>query len=100
VALSARIKLNKSTSDAGASSIIMGCQTCDDLIATYKRSVRNHTTFLLNVSGAPTHKSPLVSKQATRLARKCREANDALMSHWRQDHTELAQKAGLMGLPA
>ena len=71
----------------------VGCKTCDELVDVCKRSARDHMNFVLNVSGAVGDDALLVSKEAARLARECKETRDALLAHLRQEHADLVGKA-------
>ena len=63
----------------------MDCQTCDDLLAGYRLSVTLFKNAVQNIPGT-AEDSTLAVQQADRLKMKCREANDALMEHLRQNH--------------
>ena len=64
----------------------VGCKTCDELVDVCKRSARDHMNFLLNASGTVGDDAPLASKEAARIARKCKETRDALLAHLRLEH--------------
>jgi hypothetical protein len=65
----------------------MACKTCDELLAAYKREVRLFGNAVLKISGAPRDDSRLATQEAAHLLVKCRDANDALMAHLDQDHS-------------
>lgn len=64
----------------------MTCETCHSLLATYTRSVRLYTNAARNIVGVLGADFWLVFERTEGLRLKCKEANDALMEHWRQDH--------------
>ena len=59
----------------------MYCQTCTDLLATYRHSVNLYSTALRKSLGAIGD-----DEEVERLHKQCRETNDALIAHWRQEH--------------
>jgi hypothetical protein len=65
----------------------MYCQTCAGLLAAYRHSVNLYSTAVRKSLGAVGQ-----DKEVERLSLKCREGNDALMAHWRQEHRNLAKK--------
>ena len=69
---------------------VVGCKTWDELLDICKRSARDHLNFVLNVSAAIGDGALLASKEAARLARRCKETR----AHLRQEHADLVGKAG------
>ena len=70
-----------------------GLQTCDDLLADYRCAVNLFKNFVHNSLGAPGEDSRLTGKRAADLAQKCPEASDALIEHWRKEHSSFREKA-------
>jgi hypothetical protein len=64
----------------------MACEACYHLLAAYQRSVILFRDAVRKGSGAIGDDSKLASEEARRLSQQCKEANDRLMAHWRQDH--------------
>ena len=60
---------------------VMYCQTCKDLLAAYRHSVNLYSTALRKSLGAIGD-----DEEVERLHKQCRETNDALIAHWRQEH--------------
>ena len=63
----------------------MYCQTCAELLAAYRHSVNVYSIVLRKSLGAVGH-----DEEVERLNLQCRETNDALMAHWRQEHRNSA----------
>jgi hypothetical protein len=66
----------------------MDCQTCNELLITYKSTVKPYTLVMQEMAGLVGADFQLALKELERLRVKCQEANDALTAHWRQDHGE------------
>ena len=64
----------------------MDCKTCDDLFGFYKRSVIRLRNAVLE------DESKLAPEEADPLRLKCKDACDALMEHWRKDHSNVNDK--------
>jgi hypothetical protein len=64
----------------------MTCPTCDDLLAAYRDSVNLFKDAVEKGSGAVRADSRLTADHATRLGQECKNASDAFMEHWREDH--------------
>ena len=64
----------------------MGCDRCDELFDTYKRSVGLLRNALRRGAGARGLDHGLAVQEMTRLQETCRDANDALREHMRQAH--------------
>jgi hypothetical protein len=45
-------------------------------------------------SGTAGDNSRLAAAEVQRLEQGCKDASDAFMTHWRQDHNHLSQKDG------
>ena len=69
-------------------------KTCDELLAAYKREVRPFGNAVLKTSVAAGDDSRLATHEATHLRLKCLEARDALMAHFRQDHSSRDEDLG------
>lgn len=66
----------------------VGCKRCDDLLADYKNAVRVFTNAGRKFRGATRDDFPLELKELKRLRQACKDADDALMEHWRKDHPD------------
>ena len=64
----------------------MICETCNQLLADYKRSVHLFTDTMLYSRGALKSDSGLDVEQADRLRQVSEHARDALMEHRRLQH--------------
>jgi len=71
----------------------MSCQTCDDLLAAYKCTVKLYSEAMHQTSGLVGDDFRLAVKELERLLMKCQDANNALIAHWREDHNNLSHKA-------
>ena len=58
----------------------------------YQHAVGLLTDVVQKSLGTVGNDSRISSEEATRLAQECKEARDALMMHWRQDHGSFAKK--------
>ena len=65
----------------------MACETCDDLLSAYQRSVRLFGNAVSKISGTLGDDSKLATQEAAHLLVKCRDANEALLAHLRQEHS-------------
>jgi hypothetical protein len=64
----------------------MDCETCGDLIAAYECSVKLYTEPMQDMAELAEDDFQLALEGLERLRVKCREARDALVEHWHQDH--------------
>jgi len=64
----------------------MDCETCNNLLDAYKHFVTVLTNAGLCFRGASGEDFLPALKELKRLRQVCRDADDALMEHWRQDH--------------
>lgn len=64
----------------------MGCQTCNDLLASYKLSARVYIHALKSLRGLVGEKYRLALQKAEQLRLASEGVGEALMEHWRQDH--------------
>jgi len=64
----------------------MDCKTCVDLFIVYQLAVKLYAKSIRNLSGWAGDDLRLACEQAERLWLECRDANDALTAHWRQNH--------------
>jgi len=74
----------------------MVCNRCDELLAAYKREARSQA---LRECCAENFRrsgddSRLATHEAAHLQLKCREARDALMAHFRHDHSSRNEDLG------
>jgi hypothetical protein len=66
----------------------MACKTCDDLLSDYKREVRLFINVVLKIPGQLGDDSRVTPQEMDRLSQKCRGANEALLTHLRQEHRQ------------
>jgi hypothetical protein len=71
----------------------MGCKTCDDLLAVYRSAVSLYKTTVRDSTTLLGDELRLASQETERLRLACRDADNALITHWRQVHKNLAKKA-------
>jgi hypothetical protein len=64
---------------------MLDCATCDHLLADYKHTIRLFKDAVQKLPGTGEDSS-LAVVNADCLLLKCREANDALIEHWRAHH--------------
>ena len=72
----------------------MICKTCDALMGDYRHLISLFKDAVRNFTGAIGNDSQAGAAEVERLRRECHDADDRLMSHWRQDHPELAKLRG------
>jgi hypothetical protein len=65
----------------------MKCKRCGDLLSEYKQAVKRFTTAMRDASSLLR-----TAKETEDLARKCNDANDALLEHLRQHRRDLSPK--------
>jgi hypothetical protein len=63
----------------------MHCRTCDDLVAAYTSAVDLYTAVAQDIGTLVGDDFRLASKDAERLRLACRDADNALSAHFRQD---------------
>jgi hypothetical protein len=68
----------------------MYCQECDTLLANYKDAVKLFKDAVHNAKGTPGDDGLLTAKMAERLSQNCKSASEALMEHWRKEHSLVA----------
>lgn len=69
----------------------MICPICDNLLLVYKRAIKRYVDAERNIAEgyfAGDYEAAL--EEAERLRLVCREASDAFMEHWQQDHKVVA----------
>ena len=71
----------------------MDCKRCEELLATYKHAISLYTTAQQRIRELLGDDFILAFKELKRLRLECRNADDALMAHLRQDHGRLSEKA-------
>lgn len=70
----------------------MPCRTCDDLLAAYTSAVNLYTAAARDIETLVGDDFRLASKDTERLRLACRDADNALIAHFRQGHpTSLPQ---------
>jgi len=72
----------------------MACEACSHLFAAYQHSVTLFRDAFCKGSGAIGDDSRLASEEAARLSQECRDANYALVAHWRERHSDLGKSVG------
>lgn len=65
----------------------MECQTCGALLAEYKQRVRLFTNAERRLRGTIRDDFRLTLKELQRLKQACRDADNTLIAHLRQDHS-------------
>ena len=64
----------------------MDCKTCEELVADYKRSVGFFTKVVHRIPGILGDDARVVVFELDLLRQKVKEAREALMAHFHQDH--------------
>jgi hypothetical protein len=72
----------------------MNCRTCDDLLDAYKSAVRLYTTAAREIGTLAGNEFRVAFKQSEGLRQACRDADNAVMAHLRQDHSNFSHKPG------
>jgi hypothetical protein len=72
---------------------VVDCKRCDELLATYKHPISLYTTAQRGIRGLVGDDFIVAFKELKRLRLECRNADDALMAHLRQDHGKLSEEA-------
>ena len=67
----------------------MQCETCNALVAEYKRRVKVFTTEVLKTRGAVGPDATLATRDLNLLELNCQDAREAIVAHWRRDHDNL-----------
>jgi hypothetical protein len=70
------------------------CQRCAELLAAYKQAVSLYTAAQRRIRGLRGDEFKLTWGELKRLRAGCKSADEALLAHWREEHKELAEKAG------
>ena len=78
----------------------MDCETCDALLADYKRSVHVFMNAVLTFRETEGDDSTMSVEEMDRLSQNCKDTSDALRAHWRQahDYEHLARLFAEIGL--
>jgi hypothetical protein len=64
----------------------LDCPNCDSLLLVYKRTIKLYLDVEENIAERDTKPHPAALEEAERLRLTCRDASDAFMVHWQQDH--------------
>jgi hypothetical protein len=64
----------------------MSCQTCDELLDAYQRSISLFRNAVWKFAGVQGPDSRMAAQEMNRLQQTCIDANDALREHMRQPH--------------
>jgi len=73
----------------------MDCPICDNLLLAYKRAIKLYVDAELNIAERyPADDYEADLEEAERLRLASRDASDAFMEHWQQDHKVVAAKVG------
>lgn len=75
----------------------MACQTCNDLLASYKLSAKVYLNALKGVRGLVGEEHRLAAQEAQQLKLESERVGDALREHRRQDHRDFSHKAASSG---
>ena len=73
----------------------MGCKTCAELLRTYRQAAKLYAAAQERFQALLRDDFKLAWTELKRLREACRTADEALVAHWREEHTDLAEKAGL-----
>ena len=71
----------------------MECERCDELVSAYEHAVSLYTTAQRKLQGLVGDEFRLAWKELKRFREACKAADEALLAHWREKHTDLAEKA-------
>ena len=74
----------------------MACKTCDELLTAYQRSVKIFVNADRSLQGLLRDDFQRPLKELESRRRTCRDANEALLAHWRQDHRNRNKDLGPM----
>ena len=72
----------------------MICKTCEQLLDTYENSVRLYTNAARNIKGVVGDDFQRTLAEAERIKLAVWEANESLMTHWRQEHGKFPFREG------
>jgi hypothetical protein len=70
----------------------MYCQTCDDLLASYKFSARVYINALKSLRGLFGEEYRQALQKAEQLRLESEGVSTALLEHWRQHHWDFSKK--------
>jgi hypothetical protein len=70
----------------------MECKTCDSLLADYKYSIQRFTEAVRCLPGLVGRDRELAHQKLEQLRLACRNADNALTAHRRQNHADLTAK--------
>lgn len=70
----------------------MECQTCDALLAEYKQRIGLFTNAERRLRGTSGDDFRPVLIELKRLKQPCRDADNALIAHLRQDHSNFTHE--------
>jgi hypothetical protein len=71
----------------------MVCETCNALLAEYRRRVDVFVNEVLKTRDAIGPDATLTGKQADQMRLKSQAARHSLLEHWRKEHSSLAEAA-------
>ena len=66
----------------------VGCKRCSELLADYRDAVSVLTDAGRKFQGPARGDFPVALKELKRLRQACKDADDALIEHWRQEHPD------------
>ena len=72
----------------------MDCKKCDELVGAYKVAISLYTTAQRGFHGPLIGDFELAWKELKRLRQACKAADEGLLAHWREEHSNLTEKAG------
>jgi len=70
------------------------CKTCDELVGGYKVAISLYITAQRGFKGPLLGDFKVAWEELKRLREACKGADEALLAHWREEHMDLAEKAG------
>jgi hypothetical protein len=70
------------------------CKSCDELLNTYRQAAKLYAAAQERFQAQLRGDFKLAWKELKRLREACRTADEALLAHWREEHSDLAEKAG------
>ena len=78
----------------------MSCKACGELLDIYQHSVKDYATAVRKSRGLLGEELRLALKETIRLSEARKDANDALLAHFREDHHHIKpiQNAGSSSL--
>ena len=73
---------------------VVDCKTCAELLSTYRHAAKSYADAQERFQALLRDDFKLAWQELKRLREACKTADEALIAHWRKEHTDLAEKAG------